>query len=327
MMGIAQMALAASADFEVPNYQVGQDVDGREGWNGIEAMIADEQSAAGNQSLKIAGSVRRSIAETGKIRFIDLCLLPVFEKGEALATLHICGARLGFAKVGERGKVIVFSPNESAGRPIEKIDYVLSEDGGFADGWIRVTLRLDEARGRWDLFLDGKPAAVNVAMGERTEIFEVLGTSSDAVYLDAYEESENNPLFGDEDHDGLPDAEEEACGLNAYADDRDGDLDADGISNAEEIFGGTSPQAPGSLKSVEFLYVDNRTGNDANSGRHSYAAIGADGPKASLKAAMASARSGCVIVVLKGTGIYEEGSRGMPGKALTIKTVGPVTIR
>ncbi len=67
--------------------------------------------------------------------------------------------------------------------------------------------------------------------------------------------------------------------------------------------------------------MDNLSGDDSFSGKVSYV-IGADGPKRTLKAAMAAAPSGAVIILQKGTGIYDEGSRGVLGKELTIKTIG-----
>ena len=97
------------------------------------------------------------------------------------------------------------------------------------------------------------------------------------------------------------------------------------MSNLEEFRRGRAPGLSG-FGNARYLYVDNARGSDASSGALSYPA-GAGGPKASIKAAMATARSGDVIVVLPGRGTYEEGSRSAHGKALTIKTVGKVTIK
>ncbi len=75
----------------------------------------------------------------------------------------------------------------------------------------------------------------------------------------------------------------------------------------------------------KFIVGDNM--QYARPGYDDYAGAASRGPKASLKAAMTAAESGDTIVVLKGTGTYDEGSRGVTGKALTIKTVGNVTIK
>jgi len=71
--------------------------------------------------------------------------------------------------------------------------------------------------------------------------------------------------------------------------------------------------------------VDNLSGDDGYTGTQPYSSA-SDGPKASIKAAMTSVSEGGVVIVLKGRGIYGEGSRDAGGKRLTIKTVEPVTI-
>jgi hypothetical protein len=56
-------------------------------------------------------------------------------------------------------------------------------------------------------------------------------------FLAAYD----NPLFIDADNDGMEDAWETARGLNPAINDREGDADADGLTNITEYVLGTDP--------------------------------------------------------------------------------------
>ncbi len=106
-----------------------------------------------------------------------------------------------------------------------------------------------------------------------------------------------------------------------------GDPDGDGVSNFEEFLHGTSPGQTGA-KEVKghVLYVDNVHGSDGNTGKFCYP-VGNDGPKASIKAAIQAAPDDAVIVVLKGTGTYHEGSYGAKGKSFTLTTLDSATIQ
>lgn len=313
------MTAAVGESFEAPEYEVGTALPAAWQKEGT-AEITAEESAGGSQSLKVGaeGLARYGARKTEGIFYVDGQILPVAGEAEVL---NLGGARLGF---GAGGKVLVFAGDGLEGRAVKNNgDYAVAD--GVSEGWVRVTVRVDAAKGTWDLFIDGKPGEANLPLGGGVAALQVQAPQAGPVYLDDYVEAEENPLFADRDKDGLPDAEERANGLNDHGDDRDGD----GISNVEEFFAGSSPRAPGALASDAgaLIYVDNLSGSDGNSGRNSYVALGSDGPKASLKRAMEEAPSGSTIVLLKGTGIYDEGTRGVPGKPLTIKPVDAVTIK
>lgn len=263
-----------------------------------------------------------------EIRFVDFLIKPVaMEREGAQTVLNVWGSSVGFVK-DSTGHIEIAAVDGK--KEMESKLFVTGQQVGaygMSDQWIRLTIRQDLKAGTWDLYVDGKLVTIDVGMDrEGLGEFVIFGNEKASTYLDSLSVGSVNPLFVDSDRDGISDAEEIANGLNAFGDDRMGDFDADGVSNIEEVLRGTSPRAPGGMQIGANIYVDNRNGNDANRGLRSYP-VGGDGPKASLKEAMAAARDGDTIVILPGLGVYDEGSRGEPGKRLTIKALSNVTIR
>lgn len=94
----------------------------------------------------------------------------------------------------------------------------------IASVWSRVTLRHDYDRNLWDLFIDGKLAAVNLAFEARDEnlsTLEFFGSRHGDTLVDEISVQTSNMLFPDADKDGLPDAWETANGSNPDLYDRD----------------------------------------------------------------------------------------------------------
>lgn len=330
LLGLLYSSLAHSASFEPPQYQDGQSLSEQEGWKGEGGVqITTSEAQEGSQSVVISSgnNLSRKLVGSG-ISYVDLCILPEFVESPDEPTLQVAGIELGFVRHEAGNSVAIFQKNEIVLLPLT--GFVAPSKTQPGSRWVRVTVRIDSAQKIADLYVNGLPALANLPLGKQPSIFELTTTPESVAFLDSWSESPENPLFPDADHDGMPDAEEKALGLNAYGDDRNGDLDGDGISNVQEFFNGSSPTIGGSAAHLSrgvILYVDNLNGNDANAGLHSYQSLGLNGPKASLKSAMEAAPTGSTIAVLKGTGIYKEGSRGAEGKKLTIKAVGPVTIQ
>lgn len=301
------------------------------------AVISSEGAVKGTQALRInPGSpveeVRYVQARvTGSaVRFVEIWLKPVAkDPAEAEVTVNAWGSSFGFVK-GANGlmRVAVIEGDSQTARAVET-NAAFGEDG-VAHNWLRLTLRQDPQAKIWDIFVDGRLVAINVSMG--TEVNDKLVLSGDeeaAVSVDGLSVDEKNPLFTDTDGDGMPDAEEVANGLNPHISDRSGDVDGDGVSNIAEMLAGTSPRIAGAAGSGGMggvLYVDNFLGNDINSGLRSYV-VGDHGPKASIKSAMASAKDGDIIVIMKGTGTYDEGAQAIASKQLTIIPLNAVTIK
>lgn len=121
---------------------------------------------------------------------------------------------------------------------------------GSATDWLRLTIRSDYEAKRWDLFLNGRPVALDLGFRvAETGALPHLTLRGGDVSVAAFDEvlvARENPLFADEDADGLSDQWEEEHGSNVAMDDRHGDADGDGVSNLAEywaeISGDESPE-------------------------------------------------------------------------------------
>lgn len=316
-------ASAAQEGFET--YQVGQSPPLQSGWSG-DGVISEDEAAEGNQALKLAPGQPVSLPASFSdgVSFWDFYVLPDFGDNSD-ATLNVAGAEVGFIRAEGVGRITVSSGTSSQTLPQT---YSLLPDSGSVESWIRITVRIDWKQRIWDLFVDSRPVVASEKLGDNSG-FSWKGAGTDPSYLDAIDERRENPIFKDTDLDGMPDAEEVANGMNPFINDREADVDGDGIKNVDELFANLSGQngrTSGSAIGTKHLFVDNLSGDDSFSGRVSYP-TGHDGPKRTLKAAMSAAPTGAVIYVLKGTGLYDEGSRGDVGKIVTIKAVDAITIK
>jgi hypothetical protein len=192
-------------------------------------------------------------------------------------------ARIGFQIVSGQGKVYAFDGTGAnvwvpAGNPFNL------NGSNQSSAWVRLTLRVDYAAKKWDLYVNGVLAEYDLAFTSISEAYfrrlEFSGVTGAAAYVDAINAGFTNPLFTDADKDGMPDAWEISYGLNPAVDDRNGNPDGDAYTNIEEYFYGTPPNsgtsptgidtdADGLADSWEMLHFGNltsATGNGDNDG-------------------------------------------------------------
>ena len=329
VLGASVMARSWSESFESPDYHAGQKL-GEEGiWQASSpegGTIISEEAAVGSQSLKISdGATVKTAVHPEGVKFYQFYILPTFQEAAPQPSINVAGAEFSFLKTSESIGGVAIYANPSTPSVLMRSAVALTPSSNTSEAWVLVTVRVDGVKKKWDLFLDGLPVASNQPLSSIQNVLSIYGTGG-VIYLDNYTERAENPLFADSDRDGIPDAEEKAFGMNAYGDDRDADLDGDGASNADEFFAGTSPRAPGAMVPRSMIYVDNLNGNDTNVGDRSYVTA-AHGPKRSLKAAIATAPPGSAIMVLKGTGLYDEGSQVVAGKDITIIPFDAITLK
>ena len=236
------------ADFEAAEgYAVGP-LGGQLGWSVTagSAVVDGEGAFSGARSVALLPGtapavIGQKFAPAGSdIVFVDFFAQPAADADvNAAATFEVGGARLAVAKNTDGGEIRVWNGDGAGGGQWQGTGAAvpLAADGR-ARNWIRLTVRLDFGRHTWDLYADGVPAAVDLQFSDRTAggltRFGVRGHAAVATRLDDLYAAGENPLFADADRDGMDDAWEIANGLNPAVNDRDGDLDGDGLSNIRE---------------------------------------------------------------------------------------------
>lgn len=255
-MVVAQLALFSNQvlaylpeiTFEQPVYTPLDlvDQDPQDAWEslyGTSTVTAAGQGYGGTgQALKIAADadeeawLRKPIAwnSAESIAFIDFRIKPAAAPSGSQANFVANGTQIAFQipSGSNLGELWVLHGNDGAsGEPLPPEQwyqtpgkFTVAGQNTVATEWIRATLRHDYGRDIWDLFIDGKLAAVNLGFegrGPNLQALEFFGSKVGDTLIDNVRADPTNMLFPDADKDGLPDAWETANGSNPNLYDRD----------------------------------------------------------------------------------------------------------
>jgi len=251
-----------SEPFEAPEVQPGA-LDGQHGWNApTGAVVQTERVHSGAAALMIEAGTNETVAATHSIT----SSLPRSETWlDCRVSAGSCDD-IGFPP--DDGSFVAFSFDIS-GHPVmldgETVVTNTSVQVPLYESFRRVTMRLDFAAARWDIYVDGVLAGENLSMrGENPSLNAVTfignsgfvddiavatsrpeGLSSDGDRMaDEWEMAHFGGLSRDGtldfDSDGLSDADEYLHG----ADPKTGDTDSDGIPDLWEVQNGLSPADP-----------------------------------------------------------------------------------
>lgn len=224
-------------------------LDGQAGWRSTGTVtVSDNPVYQGSQAVLLAGGHRSPTAAqtfagfAGQtIGFVDFFCQPAVESGAAAATAFVetRASRVAFVQTGTSGELHVFDGDGLGGGAWRATGFLAPLNaGGQADDWLRLTLREDYGAKLWDLYANGRLIACDLGFVSSTAMgvgqFIILGHETSATGIDDFFAGFDNPLFVDADRDGMEDAWETAHGLDPAANDRNGDLDGDGLSNLRE---------------------------------------------------------------------------------------------
>lgn len=244
------------AGFEaVEGYAVGA-LHGQRGWTASSsAVVTTSDSSSGVRAALLPGtspvlSLSRPFDPhpVQPVVFVDLFTLPraaATEEGSAqFATLD--GVAVAFVQEGTIGRVSGFKGNGAGGGLWQRFAPSIALDAdGYATDWLRVTTRLDFTAKRWDLYINGSLAAYDLGFRQAATAnvgsFVLTGNTTAPTLLDDFLAAFDNPVFADADRDGMDDAWEVAHGLSSALNDRNGDVDSDGLANILEFLLGTDP--------------------------------------------------------------------------------------
>lgn len=179
-------------------------------------------------------------SQSSSIVFIDYYMqftassvpvLPLLTTPETTAVLALRPYGSGF------GEWVVLDGDGLGSGVWKLIGDIVGLDENSLSSWHHITFRMDLSSNEWDVYVDELLYGANIGFAEgltSSEAINLYGNSSGVAYLDSVSISLSNPLFTDVDVDGIEDTYELSNGMDIGIDDRNLDLDLDGITNIEE---------------------------------------------------------------------------------------------
>jgi hypothetical protein len=333
-------------DFEASgtDYQHGDSIDLFNGWSitsGGEARVSNEQSSGGQQSLKLfpqtpETEVERTVqsGEWGSdtVAFWDIHILPVADDSQTPRNvLDLDRALIAFVEDNGVGRIQVFDADgQGGGTGIDTGRTFTIDSNNRAQYWLRLTFRHDYASGKWDLAVDGELILADLGLDQAAGLpgsVWFYGDSAEAVYIDDFELSFDNPLYTDTSRDNLPDDWLLAHGLDHTINQRYADPDGDGLANLEEYLLGKLPTVYDYDSGATFYYADSTSGDNTYNGLAAIPLGNNTGPKATVANAIAAASTGDTLLLLESVTPYTETTLNLNSKTLRLRPIGNVSIK
>jgi hypothetical protein len=246
-------ALPVIANFEPAEGYTEGALDGQQGWEaGGSVNVVTTPTHAGAQAAQLAGEsppavVQRNLTATaGSVVYLDFFFRPVADSTlEAASLIRTAEARIALVRRGDAGEIHLGMGDGTGGSQWLATGFMTALDASGAADWQHYTIREDFSARTWDFYAGGVMLAANLAfvadVPAELSDFSLTGHATVSASLDEFLAAYDNPLFTDADNDGMEDAWETVHGLNPSGNDREGDADADGLTNITEYVLGTDP--------------------------------------------------------------------------------------
>jgi hypothetical protein len=152
------------------------------------------------------------------VTFLDFASRPGAGAINFSTTFDFGASQVAFVGTGSTAQVQVFNGNGSGGGSWTAVGSSYALSSSQSTEWIRFTVRVDYTAKKWDLYLNGQLTAFDqgfVANGYVSLPYLIIyGSTTGATAFDYPWVSALNPLFVDNDQDGMDDAWESSHGAN-----------------------------------------------------------------------------------------------------------------
>ncbi|MEM9399524.1 MAG: carbohydrate-binding protein [Verrucomicrobiota bacterium] len=236
-------------DFESSDGYASGDLNEQNSWLSQGAAVNDVDVYSGTQAIQLAPANPESYlaididsTNLANVIYVDFFIRAAARNASITTVTSLPSAvSMGWIQEGTEAELYVLD-GDGAGEGIWTASgWRVPLTGQVTTDWHRITLRVDYNTGTWDLYGDNEPVLFNISFSDLSAVltqFNLFGDTDSVTALDLLSVGEQHPLFLDADNDGMDDAYELMNGLDTTLNDRDLDLDGDGLLNIDEYLAG-----------------------------------------------------------------------------------------
>lgn len=234
--------------------------------------VTNLEALSGTQSILLSSSnsslLFGSFSSSSSIVFVDFYVLPSLGVLDELPLLALSGnsVQSGFIYDSSQseGRVVVFDMSAPFGSQWVDVNFPFDANAEAGNEWLRMTYRINYSLKTWDLFVNNVMVALDLGFVDPTvsafSEFRISNSGAVDSYLDRIFIETGNPLFFDQDEDGIPDSEDAIPGIYSRYD----DPDRDSLSNIEEFLHDTDANDPDSDGDILHDGMEIHRGADPN---------------------------------------------------------------